>query len=236
MLAILGGSMLLHAQDPGTEEGENAEAAVPPERDPALLAALTADLRQRYSHPSSEWPTPEIDPGVMYAELSTPTIPAGPADNPTSPAKATLGLSLFFDPRLSGSQQISCASCHSPELGWADGRSFAAGNFRRTLKRHTPSLLGIGHAASYFWDGRQSSLEDQATEVITNPDEMAGDPTEVVARLQMEAGFYAPLFTKALAMPTSIFSVWSRRWRPFNAASRWGAPLLTSSLRASLSL
>lgn len=203
MLAILGGSMFLHAQDPGSEDGESTEAtdrpatATSPERDPALLAAFTADLRQRYSHPSSEWPAPDVDPGVMYAELSTPTIPAGPADNPTSPAKATLGLSLFFDPRLSGSQQISCASCHSPELGWADGRSFAAGNFRRTLKRHTPSLLGIGHAATYFWDGRQSSLEDQATEVITNPDEMAGDPTEVVARLQKEAGFYAPLFTKA---------------------------------------
>ncbi len=211
MLTLLSGSMLLHAQDPAAEEGESAEAAdrsataALPERDPALLAALTADLRQRYSKSAKEWPTPEIDPGVVYAELSTPTIPAGPPDNPTSPAKATLGLSLFFDPRLSGSQQISCANCHSPELGWADGRSFAAGNFRRTLKRHTPSLLGIGHAATFFWDGRQSTLEDQATEVITNPDEMAGDPSEVVARLQKESEFYAPLFTKAFGDATIDF-------------------------------
>src|SRR5664279_3481985 len=41
-----------------------------------------------------------------------------PADNPPNAARIALGKALFFDPRLSGSNWISCASCHNPGLGW----------------------------------------------------------------------------------------------------------------------
>lgn len=180
-------------EQPGVTEASKLEAAPSPE----LLASLAAELRARYAGPRSQWPPATVDEGVKFEELGTPPPSPSPDGNPTTPPKATLGLSLFFDPRLSGSVQISCATCHSPELGWADGRAFARGNFQKSLKRHTPSLLGVGHASHLFWDGRQTTLEDQAVEVITNPDEMDAEPGEVVSRLAKEKEFYGPLFQKA---------------------------------------
>ena len=41
-----------------------------------------------------------------------------PASAPYSPQMATLGKMLFFDPRLSGAQNLSCASCHNPSFGY----------------------------------------------------------------------------------------------------------------------
>ena len=57
--------------------------------------------------------------------------PQFPADNPYSKEKEELGKMLFFDPRLSGSGQISCANCHDPELAWADGRRVPYGHDRQ---------------------------------------------------------------------------------------------------------
>ncbi len=90
--------------------------------------------------------------------------PVFPPDNPYSAAKARLGRSLFFDPRLSHSRQTSCVSCHHPGLGWADGleRSMLAGI--HAMPRHTPSLINIAYRKSYFWDGRAESLEQALSE------------------------------------------------------------------------
>ncbi|WP_312992958.1 cytochrome-c peroxidase [Chryseobacterium flavum] len=95
-----------------------------------------------------------------------------PADNPYSEDKAELGKMLFFDPRLSGSGQISCANCHNPELGWADGSRVSFGHNRQTGTRNAPTLLNIGYAKTLFWDGRVMSLEEQVKSPIENPVEM----------------------------------------------------------------
>src|SRR5437762_4323595 len=47
--------------------------------------------------------------------------PSEPKDNPTTPAKVELGRMLYYEPRISGNGTISCATCHNPALGWADG-------------------------------------------------------------------------------------------------------------------
>lgn len=154
-------------------------------------------LRTEYSKPPSDWPKPTLDAGVEHLELGTPGPVPFPEGMESSKERKELGLSLFFDPRLSGSQQISCSRCHDPEKGWSDGRSLANGVFMNPLARNTPGLHGIGHAKSMFWDGRAPSLEAQAVAVITNPKEMAGDPQEIVGRLQTENGFYAPKFKAA---------------------------------------
>lgn len=54
------------------------------------------------------------------------TVPA-PASNPSSPAKIALGRALFWDPVLSGGKDVSCASCHHPAAGYADGLDLAIG-------------------------------------------------------------------------------------------------------------
>ena len=44
-----------------------------------------------------------------------------PADNPLTPEKVELGKQLYFDPRLSCDDTVSCASCHDPKKGWSNG-------------------------------------------------------------------------------------------------------------------
>ena len=71
-------------------------------------------------------------------------VPA-PVDNAVTPARIELGKNLFFDPRLSGSQWISCASCHNPALGWSDGLPTAMGDGMKKLGRATPTILNTAY-------------------------------------------------------------------------------------------
>lgn len=145
-----------------------------PEPAPAERAQHLAQVREWYERPAEEWPAPTLDTGVQHREL-------GPVEEIEKPseqeqAKAELGRQLFFDPRLSGSRQIACASCHDPDLGWADGRTTSFGHNRRELLRNSPSILNSRFRSALFWDGRAASLEDQAVAVLDNRDEMhSGD-------------------------------------------------------------
>ena len=120
------------------------------------------ELRDAYSKPQDQWPKATIDPGVEFNEIGPLPAMQFPEDNPYSKEKAELGKVLFFDPRLSGSGQMACASCHDPDLAWADGRTLSFGHERQALKRNAPSILNSGYRAVQFWDGRAKSLEHQA--------------------------------------------------------------------------
>ncbi len=171
----------------------------------ATRAELLAWLRTEYAKPPAAWPIPVLDEGVPHRELATPgPVPFPEGMEPTR-EKKELGLSLFFDPRLSGSQQISCSRCHDPEKGWADGRSLAQGVFMGQLTRNTPGLQGVGHHTSIFWDGRSPSLEAQAAAVITHPKEMAGNPEKIVQRLAAVKDFYPPRFKAAFGDESITF-------------------------------
>lgn len=129
------------------------------------------------------------------------TAPA-PKDNPTTPAKIALGRLLFFDPILSASKDVACATCHHPSLGWADGRATplgvnanGIGMARRRVsadafplvKRNAPTVLNVGFngigvdgkvdamTAPMFWDSRVNSLEAQALVPIRSTEEMRGN-------------------------------------------------------------
>ncbi len=91
-------------------------------------------------------------------------------DEPTD--KATLGKRLFFDPILSRNHTISCASCHQETFAFADTLAVSLGVFGRKGKRNTPSAMNVLLQASFFWDGRAATLEEQALMPIANPDEM----------------------------------------------------------------
>src|SRR6266478_1545408 len=83
--------------------------------------------------------TAAADPG-KDPYLRPQTAPE-PASNKTTPARVALGKALFFDPRLSGSNWISCATCHNPALGWSDGLPTGIGHGMNPLKRATPTIL-----------------------------------------------------------------------------------------------
>ncbi|HEV7348897.1 cytochrome-c peroxidase [Telluribacter sp.] len=124
-----------------------------------------------------------------------------PADNPTTTRKVELGRLLFYDPILSGSKDVSCATCHQPEFNYAEfletsigvngvgsgsKRHFLSPNNIPFVRRNSQSILntafnGIRNGETYqpesapmFWDNRAKSLEEQALIPIVTLEEMRG--------------------------------------------------------------
>lgn len=106
-----------------------------------------------------------------------------------SPEKVALGKQLFFDPRLSGDNKMSCATCHLPDKAFGDGLARAKGHGDKTLTRNTPSLLNVGFYERYDWDGRAKSLEEQSLGPIQSPDEMNQDLAELERELNAVPGY-----------------------------------------------
>ena len=115
-------------------------------------------------------------------------IPA-PKDNPATAARVELGKLLFFDPRLSGDNKMSCATCHLPEKGFADGLKTATGHRGRKLARNTQTVLNVAFLKPLFWDGRAKSLEEQALIPIAAKDEMNQDLGKLETELNAVPGY-----------------------------------------------
>ena len=120
---------------------------------------------------------------------------AHPADNASSPGKVELGRILYFDPRLSGDNSISCATCHDPQKGWGDGKPRAIGFGGKELGRHSPTVINSGFFTTQFWDGRAPSLEEQAKGPIQAAGEMNQNAEELVKELSAISE-YMDLFGK----------------------------------------
>lgn len=158
------------------------------------------ELRKLYSSgDASKWPAAELHENIDKSKFEDigvlPAVPY-PDYNPYSKEKEALGKILFFDPRLSLSGQIACASCHNPELGWTDNLTRSFGHDRQTGKRNSMTILNSAYAKTLFWDGRASSLEDQAQFPIGDPLEMNEKLTIAVDKIAKIKGYNA-LFTDA---------------------------------------
>lgn len=156
-------------------------------------------LRKLYSSGDvSKWPRPNIDDEVKagFKDIGVLQKVQYPAYNPYSKEKETLGKLLFFDARISASKQISCSSCHDPQLGFGDGKSLAHGHGRRVGKRNAMTLYNVGHYTSFMWDGRASTLEDQVLHPVQDSVEMHTDIPTMVAHIEEIEG-YRPYFMAA---------------------------------------
>jgi cytochrome c peroxidase len=128
----------------------------------------------RNDNQNEDWNMVEFVDSMPQLPAHLGVLPAlsSPADNPQTAAKVELGRYLFFDKGLSGNGSLSCASCHDPARGFSDGRRLPVGFDGRTLPRHSPTLLNAAYNTTQFWDGRASTLEEQARVPITSPFEM----------------------------------------------------------------
>src|SRR6185436_5663307 len=122
------------------------------------------------------------------------TIPA-PDHNKQSPAKIELGKMLYFDPRLSQSGTLSCATCHNPAFGWQDGLSTGRGHKGNRLGRHSPTILNLAWAPRLFWDGRATTLEEQAKGPMLADAEM-GMTEQLVLRMLKSIEGYRSAFAE----------------------------------------
>jgi cytochrome c peroxidase len=121
---------------------------------------------------------------------------AWPADNPYSSARVELGRYLFFDPRLSATGEVSCATCHPPQHAFAGGDPPPRGVTGKPLRRRAPTLINRGYGRSQFYDGRAATLEAQVSGPISDPDEMGTTPAGAVQAVSNIPG-YRPLFQRA---------------------------------------
>jgi cytochrome c peroxidase len=107
-----------------------------------------------------------------------------------------LGRYLFFDPLLSGNGQISCASCHQPDLGFGDGRGQSIGVLGTPVARSAPTLWNSAFLQQFFWDARASTLEQQIEGPLYSEDEMGNTPSNLLASLNNNP-IYQALFKQA---------------------------------------
>ena len=127
----------------------------------------------------------------LRVEFLRPSTIPFPEDNQFSEERSELGRQLFFDPRLSGSGAISCATCHNPALGWEDGLAKGLGHMGTRLGRHSPTIENLAWGGPYFWDGRAATLEEQAKGPLVSDAEMNMPHEDVVAVVASIPGYRA---------------------------------------------
>ncbi len=132
----------------------------------------------------------------MRNEYLRPQSIPFPKDNPHTRLSENLGRTLFFDPRLSGSNWISCATCHNPAFSWGDGLAKGIGSGMKSLGRRTPTILNLAWGELMMWDGRFDSLESQALAPVSEEGEMNLPHDRMLQKLQAIPG-YVELFAKA---------------------------------------
>lgn len=138
----------------------------------------------------------QIDESLLPAYGALPAVMES-KDNPLTEDKILLGRALFYETRLSASNEISCNTCHILSVDGADARKTSAGHKKQTGKRNSPTVYNAAGHFVQFWDGRAKTIEEQAKGPITNPVEMAmQDEKSVLAEIR-KVKWYAEQFKKA---------------------------------------
>ena len=158
-----------------------------------LLLAATGALAQRA----------ELSEAETRAILRHGPWPAPWSRDPSncvsgSPQAVELGERLFFDPRLSPSGKVLCATCHAPFRGWQDGRARAFG--LAEVERNTQSLFNVRYGRWFGWDGAGDSLWAQSIRPILDAREMGGSAAQVAALVRADAEL-ACRFEKVFGTP-----------------------------------
>ncbi|MGE0633083.1 MAG: cytochrome-c peroxidase, partial [Pseudobdellovibrionaceae bacterium] len=127
-----------------------------------------------------------------------------PKDNLMTPEKIELGRQLFFDPRLSKTGTVSCNSCHNVMAGGEDNRATSIGVFGKQGGRSAPTVWNAAYLSVQFWDGRASTLEEQAKGPMTNPVEMGMESHDLVVQKISSLPGYQRQFKKVFSDSTKI--------------------------------
>ncbi len=174
-----------------------------------LLLAASATTHASSDTSATSRPQPLPRPGPLsqprsHGQVGAPVLPAQdaiPPDNPQTPEKIALGQRLFFDGRLSADGTVACAICHDPTRAFTDGRAVSIGIRGRVGQRNSPTILNALYDPTQFWDGRATTLEQQAAMPIINPVEM-GEPMldAAVTAVAGDAG-YRDAFQRVFGRP-----------------------------------
>jgi cytochrome c peroxidase len=108
-----------------------------------------------------------------------------------------LGEKLFFEPRLSGSGSVLCATCHAPFRAFQDGRPRALGLAQ--ADRNTPSVINVRFNRWFGWDGGHDSLWSQSLRPLLDAREMNASAAHVAGVVRkIFPGEYEKAFQRAV--------------------------------------
>ncbi|HEV2728494.1 MAG TPA: cytochrome-c peroxidase, partial [Terriglobales bacterium] len=118
-------------------------------------------------------------------------------DNPITDAKVTLGRMLYYEPRLSANQKISCNTCHPLDAYGAEQKPVSTGFKSQKGSRNAPTVYNAAGHFVQFWDGRAPTVEEQAKGPILNPVEMAMPSNAAAVEVLKSMPEYEALFKAA---------------------------------------
>jgi len=151
-----------------------------------MRTLLLASLLFLYLFASDDLRQKALSKGLKSIPLDFEVLKSQVDDenNPISLEKIELGRKLFNDKNLSLDRTISCASCHDIQKGGEDSIPTAIGYKKQKNPKHlnTPTVLNTAYSKHFFWDGRASSLREQAKGPIQAHFEMASTPKLVEQR------------------------------------------------------
>lgn len=155
-----------------------------------MIAGAAFGVGILLNHPMSVAADLIVVDGMAVPDIGPlPTSVPMPPSNINYKAKVELGKLLYFDGRLSKNGMISCAFCHTPGSGFADARQTSTGMDGKVGGRQAPTVLNTAFNHVQFWDGRASSLEEQAIGPIHNPIEMGETHEHVAVKLGKIKGY-----------------------------------------------
>ena len=157
----------------------------------ATVAPAFADVDLMKSAQETFKPIPSVVPAVK--------------DNAVTADRIDLGKALFFDPRLSASEIISCNTCHNLLTGGVDAGPTSVGHAWQKGPRRAPTVYNAVFNVAQFWDGRAADLKAQAKGPVQAPVEMNATPDHVV-KVLMSMPEYVQLFRKAFPNEASPVS------------------------------
>ena len=161
-----------------------------------VFVTLTGGCSREPAAPPVEQPKITIDPAELTAFSPLPeAVPA--AGGAATDDLVTLGRMLYFEPRLSKSQKISCNSCHDLATYGVDNQPTSDGHKGQLGDRNSPTVYNAAAHFAQFWDGRAADVEAQAKGPVMNPVEMAMPAEPVVVKTLESMPEYVGLFKKA---------------------------------------
>ncbi|AZG76787.1 cytochrome-c peroxidase [Methylocystis rosea] len=131
------------------------------------------------------------DANAVFKPIDAASVAGVVKNNEITPAKIDLGGKLFFDPRLSKSQIISCNSCHNLGTGGVDAGPTSIGHGWAKGPRRAPTVLNAVFNVAQFWDGRAVDLKAQAKGPVQADVEMNNTPAQVEKMLNSMPAYVA---------------------------------------------
>ncbi|MFA6894299.1 MAG: cytochrome c peroxidase [Bacteroidales bacterium] len=128
--------------------------------------------------------------GLSHDEFSNEPVQTIHRFIPVDERKVILGELLFNDVRLSADNTISCNTCHSPQTGGVDNKVFSKGVEGKLGGVNAPTVFNAVYNFAQFWDGRASTLAEQASGPPLNPIEMASKSfDDIINKLKEDKNF-----------------------------------------------